>query len=232
VTTLFAPKDGADLRFSRGRRKTNRMSLRLFVSTLCLAVFVFGFAAPAESLASSSEDEKLEAVLAFVFKNEAAKFGWPANYKSLWCPTNVFNLLRRLDEASVDLSGAKVWYIIPPEHGAASVIHPRAARSGDDGPVSEWGFHVVVELEGRILDLDFTSRPDVESIVDYAAVMWHKGPLAVATDGQPLLVREIPALDYLTHYRNNWDFYINDPQGLYPATEMSDLLPKVVSTGL
>lgn len=218
------------------------MRSRLLTSTICLSFFMLGSAAHAQVLEQtiaaatySTEDEKLEAVLGFVFKNEASKFGWPANYKSLWCPTNIFNLLRRLNEAHVDLSRAKVWYIVPQDKvqpQGASVIHPRAARSSEDGAVSEWSFHVVVELEGRILDLDFTSRPEVESIVEYAAVMWQKGPLAVSPDGQPLFVREIPALDYLTQYRNNWDFYIDGGQGRYPAVEMSNLLPKVVSTGL
>lgn len=193
-----------------------------FGTTISLATTVSAY---------SSEDEKLEAVLGFVFKNEASKFGWPVNYKSMWCPTNVFNLLRRLNEAHVDLSKARVWYIVPQDKvqdQGADVIHPQAARVSLDGTVSEWSFHVVVEIEGRILDLDYTSQPDVQSVEQYAAAMWRKGPLAVSPTSQPLFVREIPALEYLGQYASNWDFYISGAQGRYPAVEMSNLLPKVV----
>jgi hypothetical protein len=179
--------------------------------------------------AYSTEDEKLEAVLTFVFKNEALRFGWPANYQSLWCPTNVFNLLKRLDQAHVDLSRANVWYILPPEavEGTGDgAIHPRAARPGADGPISEWSFHVVLEIEGRILDLDFTAEPHVVSTAAYAGVMWQKGALAQQSDARPLYVRQIPAREYLAQYSNNWTYYEMGGDGRYPAVEMSALLPR------
>jgi|GEM_PF-4826242 len=178
----------------------------------------------------STEDEKLEAVLSFVFKNESRRFGWPANYRSLWCPTNVFNLLKRLDQAHVDLSHAYVWYILPNQDGSEGVIHPRVARPADDGqPAREWSFHVVLEIDGRLLDLDFTSHPDVVSVVSYAAAMWEKGPMAVTHLSEPLFVRQIPARDYLSTYSNNWDYFISGGRGRYPAVEMSDLLTEVVA---
>ena len=178
----------------------------------------------------STEDEKLEAVLSFVFKNEARRYGWPANYQSLWCPTNVFNLLKRLDQAHVDLSNARVWYILPAEDGSEGVIHPRVARASENGrPVREWSFHVVLEISGRILDLDFTSRPDVVSVISYAAAMWEKGPMAVSKNSEALFVRQIPARAYLSQYKNNWAFFQSGGGGLYPSVEMSELLADLVA---
>ena len=171
---------------------------------------------------SNSLDDKLNAVLKFVSDNEAQKHGWPANYKSLWCPTNVFNLLRRLEQAQVDFSRAKVWYIVPSD--ATQNLHPKAARSGTAGAVNEWSFHVVIEIDGRILDLDYTDRPEVASLPAYAAAMWQKGPLVVKPDQQPLYVREIPAADYLNRYSGNYSWFLGGADGRYPAAELTTLL--------
>jgi hypothetical protein len=173
----------------------------------------------------STADEKLEAVMSFVFKNEARRYGWPPNYQSLWCPTNIFNLLKRLQQAGVDLSDAKVWYILPTADGSEGVIRPRVARPQDDGrPVREWSFHVVLEINGRILDLDFTSRPDVVSALSYAAAMWEKGPMAISQKTEPLYVRRIPARTYLSQYKNNWSYFEAGGGGRFPAVEMTEAL--------
>jgi hypothetical protein len=209
--------------------------MRSLVLTLILSLFTIAAQAqpslPAVSVSSySTEDEKLEAVLAFVFKNESRRYGWPANYQSLWCPTNIFNLLKRLDQAGIDLSKARVWYILPNESGADGIIHPRVARPSDNGrPVRDWSFHVVLEIEGRILDLDFTSHPDVVSLISYAGAMWEKGPMAVSKNSEPLFVRQIPARDYLNQYKNNWSYFQTGGGGQYRAVEMSDLLSDVVA---
>ena len=195
---------------------------------------VAGFAQPVGPVVRvssySTDDEKLEAVLSFVFKNEAQNSGWPANYRSMWCPTNVFNLLKRLDQADVDLSKAQVWYIVPNSDGAEGVIHPRVARPSESGrAVHDWSFHVVLEIEGRILDLDFTSHPDVVSAISYAAAMWEKGPMAVSKNSEPLYVRQIPARDYLSQYKQNWTYFQAGGDGRYPAVEISELLADIVA---
>ena len=186
---------------------------------------------PAIPLSSyTSVDEKLQTVLNFVSKNQARKFGWPENYQSLWCPTNIFNLLKRLDQAHVDLSRANVWYILPNADGSEGVIHPRVARPTEDGKTPrEWAFHVVLELDGRIMDLDFTSKPDVVSVVSYAGAMWEKGPFAVARAGETLFVRQIPARDYLAQYSNNWSYFQEGGRGRYPAVDMSELVSSIVA---
>jgi hypothetical protein len=216
--------------------------MRLFAAAFILTLLTFSARAQALALSTpavtwpinvssySTQDEKLEAVLSFVFKNEARLYGWPANYQSLWCPTNVFNLLKRLDQAHVDLSNARVWYILPTPDGSEGVVHPRVARPTDNGrSVREWSFHVVLEIDGRILDLDFTSRPDVVSVVSYAGAMWEKGPMAVLKNSDPLYVREIPARVYLSQYKNNWSYFQTGAGGRYPAVEMSELLDGVVA---
>jgi hypothetical protein len=176
---------------------------------------------------SNSLDDKLNAILKFVSDNEAQKHGWPANYKSLWCPTNVFNLLRRLEQAQVDLSRAQVWYMVPQDSiqtAGDKNLRPKAARSGTAGAVNEWSFHVVIQIEGRILDLDYTDRPEVATVPAYAAAMWQKGPLVVKPDEQPVFVRVIPAADYLNRYSGNYSWFVGGAEGRYPAAELTTLL--------
>lgn len=179
------------------------------------------------ALVVSHETEKLNAIMRFVVENEAQKHGWPANYKALWCPTNVFNLLRRMEQAGVDLSRARVWYIVPQKAvdavGEASV-RPKAARQGLSGPVKEWNFHVVVQIDGRILDLDFMERPEAVPTRAYGAAMWQKGPQAVQAERHPLFVRSIPAADYLKTYSGNWSWFVSGGDGRYPAVEFDSLL--------
>ncbi len=207
-----------------------RFALALILSFLTSAAGAQAPQGPVNVSTYSTVDEKLEAVMSFVFKNEARRYGWPANYQSLWCPTNIFNLLKRLDQARVDLSDARVWYILPNADGREGIIRPRVARPADDGkPVREWSFHVVLEIDGRILDLDFTSRPDVVSALSYAGAMWEKGPMAVGKAGAPLYVRQIPARTYLTQYKNNWSYFESGANGRYPAVEMSEVLNDLVA---
>lgn len=193
---------------------------------------------PAIAIAPSytTEEEKLQAVLSFVFFNDARKYGWPSNYTAMWCPTNAFHLLKRLQQAGVDLTGAEVWYLIPSDSAngsGESVIYPRQARPVGASTISEWAFHVVISVKGRILDLDFTAQPQVLLQVQYAAQMWQKGPLARPQEDQrPLFVRKIPATDYLQQYTDNWFYYVSGGNGRYPAVEMSTLFPSVSKPGL
>jgi hypothetical protein len=175
--------------------------------------------------------EKLAAILKFVFENEAQKHGWPANYTALWCPTNVFNLLRRLDEAKVDLSAAQVLYIVPAYYAGQkgdSSVRPRAARVGAEGAVREWTFHVVLLIDDKILDLDFTNSPVVVSKDDYFARMFGKGPLATQPAKPALFLRSIPADDYYSSYTGNWEWYARGAGGRYPALNLETLWPQDV----
>jgi hypothetical protein len=190
--------------------------------------------APIESPAD--QQAKLEQVLKFVFENEALKHGWPANYTALWCPTNVFNLLRRLDEAKVDLTNARVLYVLPDYyaiHKGLSTIRPRAARVGRDGPINEWTFHVILEIDKKILDLDFTNTPQITPVDDYYAQMFGKGPKATQVSKQTLYLRSIPALDYLRSYTGNWEWYVSGAGGRYRAINLeSEFAPAGTYTEL
>lgn len=174
--------------------------------------------------------EKLAQVLKFVFDNEALKYGWPANYRALWCPSNVFNLLRRLDEAKVNLANARVLYIIPVyyvSHQGEAEIRPRAARIGRDGPTREWTFHVVLQVENKILDLDFTNDPVIVETSEYFARMFGQGPLATQKSKQTLYFRSIPAADYLVSYTGNWEWFLAGGGGRFAPQNLSGLFPDV-----
>lgn len=176
--------------------------------------------------AQPPSNQKLAAVLKFVYENESLKHGWPANYEAMWCPTNVFNLLRRLDEAKVDISNAQVLYIVPSFYSGKkgdSFVRPRVARVGPNGPVREWTFHVILLIEGKILDLDFTNEPVVVELNDYFGRMFGKGPLAVQPAKADLYFRSIPAADYYSSYTGNWEWYAKGGGGRYPAINLETL---------
>lgn len=186
--------------------------------------------APNQLSQNQSTADKIVAVHKFVYENQAQKHGWPANYTALWCPTNIFNLLRRLDEAKVDLSSAQVLYVVPASvavHKGESDIRPRAARQGREGPIREWTFHVVLLIDGKILDLDFTNDPVVVDVSEYFARMFGKGPLATQKSKQDLYVRSIPAADYYSSYSGNWDWYLKGGGGRFPAMAVETLFPLI-----
>lgn len=172
---------------------------------------------------------KTAQVLKFVFDDVPSKHGWPSNYVSMWCPSNVAHLIRRLVEARVDVTDAQVLYVVPEfyvnRHGLSEVT-PLAARQGDDGPVREWTFHVVLQLKGKILDTDFTDQPTVISTEDYFARMFGKGPQATTKASQALFVRTIPAVEYFNTYRINWGWFLSGAGGRYPAKNLETLFAK------
>lgn len=98
-------------------------------------------------------------------------------------------------------------------------IHPRKARGARD---TEWAFHVVLEINGMILDPDFGDHPHAVSVTEYFQKMWGVGHDNLGDEA--LFVRAIPAPDYLSSYRGNWKYFLNeDPTPALRADYWLDL---------
>jgi hypothetical protein len=145
------------------------------------------------------------------------------------CGSNVWHLLSRLDRAGVDLSGAHVLYLFRmKEHEALLApdnlrrLHPSFARFGLGSLSVPWLFHVCLEYQGRILDLDYGHSPQAVSTRDYFASMF-------SSELSDLSFRSIPAVDYLREYdaqdpSRNWQYYLSGGGRRFPISEVLDWL--------
>jgi hypothetical protein len=66
-------------------------------------------------------------------------------------------------------------------------------------PNAGWPFHVVLEVDGKIIDPDYHHGEDAEVPKVYFERMFGK-----AAKEKPLRVRPIPAADYKRDYKETW----------------------------
>lgn len=128
----------------------------------------------------------------------------PSHYTPLWCPTNIYFLVRDFARFGFDVASMRVLYIFgdADADGSLAMIHPHAAR----GSTTQWSFHVVLEYRGIILDPDFDNQPRMVHAVDYFEKMWSVRPGKRGIES--LFVRSIAALEYLRDYENNWQHFL------------------------
>ncbi len=101
----------------------------------------------------------------------------------------------------------------------ARSVSPLLARTG----VTDWQFHVLLESQGYIYDLDYTINPQIPTVSEY----FHKMFGVSSQNGQKMVVRVIPAQEYSEAYDDigqNWDYYINNPEGFYPLEDVLSYL--------
>jgi hypothetical protein len=126
-------------------------------------------------------------------------------YVPLWCPQNIARLLLRLSADGVDLSEAKVLFLLPK---AQMAIYPVEARAADGASAVAWAFHVVLLVQDRILDLDFTDKPEPVEIESYFLDMWQKVPVADLSSTEPVLIQEFSAADYRLRFSGDWKAFL------------------------
>lgn len=92
---------------------------------------------------------------------------WNADYKPTECGDNIGRLLKRLESHGIDLSHARVLVILPVYDGL--LVNAERARIAKVGVTTEvnWYHHVILELDGQILDFDFMDRPTVVPVAKY-----------------------------------------------------------------
>jgi hypothetical protein len=113
------------------------------------------------------------------------------------CPSNVCALLEEAETQShgkVDLKKARVVYVTSDDQ----TVHAYSTR---DGAYREWGFHVFLEYEGKVYDLDAWLSFSGIPLETYLQKMY----LPESSDRVPpqlesLHFMSIPASDYLTQF--------------------------------
>jgi len=140
------------------------------------------------------------------------------SYVPLWCPENIARFLERLDFNGVDLKNAKVLFLVPEsalKNGGVREIHPRRPRLTPGADSSSWSFHVVLEIEGKVVDFDFTDTPQFIDAEQYFFEMWDKVPNQALSSSELLFIREIPALTYRNQYRGDWSAFTGSAGSVY-----------------
>src|SRR5688572_12232850 len=91
------------------------------------------------------------------------------SYRPLMCSDTVKTLVKNLKEAGVDLSEAQV-YLIRHKGAPHLPILPQKARlrfKDNVYNIPRWGFHVFLEIEGLILDFDYTDDLQIVDALTY-----------------------------------------------------------------
>jgi hypothetical protein len=76
-------------------------------------------------------------------------------YKKGACCDNICRFVSQLHDQKIDLSKARVLYIL--KQSDEEGLYPQRSRQG----IAIWGFHVVLELDGKIYDYDHAEAEPV-----------------------------------------------------------------------
>jgi hypothetical protein len=174
----------------------------------------------------------LESIFRGVFNRKSV-------YRSRECHANVIRLFAEFKKEipSLQPQDFKVLYIATSTWASAMYdekgFHVTNAREGfRQGELHEfanWHYHVVLEFEGRIFDLDFTDKPQTldrqsymeEFFVSAGLIQEYKGRVWGHPDD--LLVMVVPGDQYLTHAAQRSHSYEFHKKMLsdYPALPLS-----------
>lgn len=168
-------------------------------------------------------EEKPEALHAAFEKAYFNQYSQP-DYFEGWCPNNIYNLSVRLRNAGIDLTNAEVWYLHRRDSdGSLGMIYPKYPRTS--AGLIGWVFHVVLHLDGLILDMDYSTEPTFEPLEEYFDKMF---PESLGKN-QNLLVKIAPAeeflRDYLAKYAQNPRFFLTAATNdRYPPGPLSEAI--------
>lgn len=109
---------------------------------------------------------------------------WTSHYEERFCGKNIEKLVRKAIEARLDLSGAQIIQITDSSGWMFGMVNALQAREGgrlivpaqtspERSPGEKnWYFHVVLLVEGKVLDYDFLSQPTINPLKDYLNAMF------------------------------------------------------------
>lgn len=95
------------------------------------------------------------------FEKVFAEFFKSSGYEKRECQDNACRLLSKLEESGVSLAEAKVVYLM-------GILAPKQPRD----IFAEWPYHVFVVYKGKVLDLDFGSKPNPMDLELYLRTQW------------------------------------------------------------
>lgn len=196
---------------------------------LSLVIIVFSMIALTESYAQSTCSQL------FNQKFKDSFYDQKNIYASGFCCVNVRDLLAKMTAEGVDLADAKVLYILNDLHRGSlessrkkRTLKPVSARK-EESNYWGWTFHVVLEKNGLIYDLDFTHKPEALSVPEYFTKMF-VGKNLKYNPIETITMREIPAHEYLNEYSEqpngdrNADYYRFNSENRYPSQRLSDYI--------
>jgi hypothetical protein len=109
---------------------------------------------------------------------------WTSHYEERFCGKNIEKLVRMAIDARLDLSGAQILQITDQSGWMFGMVNALQAREGgrlivpaqtspERSPGEKnWYFHVVLLVEGKIIDYDFLSQASIYPIKDYMNAMF------------------------------------------------------------
>ena len=146
-------------------------------------------------------------------------------YKQNWCNRNVRNLYGACFAHEPSNHKAHVIYLLSvnsDEQMKKDVptirVYPFSARSG----TRVWNFHVILERDGLIYDLDYTTQPQITDVFTYFEKMFRVPGVNVK-----YVARIIDADEYLANYETNGkdaDYYIYNHDHFYPLQDVLNYL--------
>lgn len=163
---------------------------------LC-SLFAFATEIGAEDLRKSSlalcaQKVQLPAKVSQIF---ADSFDDVDVYERNQCEKNVARLIDKLKEGGLDVEEAEAWYF----------TQNFGLPFSETRNFHEWTLHVVLYWRGKILDLDFTRKPEIVNVKDYL----HRniGLPKKESDQEPILKKisllRVPASRMLEDYPIN-----------------------------
>lgn len=189
------------------------------------------------SFLSSGQVQNLESLLGTDLSHTTTEcfnqsFNDPIVYEAFWCNRNVKNLYKKCFQENINeferlgLTNGVVIYLMSADYGEelknyrpVRRILPKISKAG----VSEWSFHALYDFNGLIFDLDYTTEPKVVNIFEYFKTMFNQDEKTQNPEVR-YVVRLIPAETYAQNYsdsgQHNWDYFIEDPDQLYPLQDV------------
>ena len=125
-------------------------------------------------------------------------------YQDFKCHDNIHRLAKKFEENGVDLSDAKVLYIIPDAIEQGQKLPYRYGKGELASDMSSWKHHVVMVKDGKIYDLDYP-RNEVLSVEEYMKNMF---PDVIKSGDDKLgsiRVREFDAKEYIDNFQGGDD---------------------------
>lgn len=109
---------------------------------------------------------------------------WTSHYEERFCGKNIEKLVRKAIDARLDLSGAQIIQITDQSGWMFGMVNALQAREGgrlitpaqtspERSPGEKnWYFHVVLLVEGKVIDYDFLSQATIYPLKDYLNAMF------------------------------------------------------------
>lgn len=145
-----------------------------------------------------------------------------------YCWKNILRLIRAAKKANLDIKKGNVLILYPeakknlyPYISSFSPAYASGAPTLHQPQEIKWAFHVVLEADKKIFDLDLGLRP-TKSLRDYFNTMFPQYTSEMNYGLHDIWLQVVPALDYETHL--TLDYFHNLSIEEYPLVSLEQYL--------